>query len=168
MRKQCYQTALGNCYGLKLPKCWLQFKKKILCHLLYFSAHCRYLLQWMQPRLSRYANNLQLRCLNAGATGILEWLCTERRLCSSICFRNLKCSTRMLSEKRWKKSIKLRSVDKREWTTRCLDFRISGVFCLRFWGHHLRSCIDTDMLRLAAAACCDMGWMSVQIATGLI
>ena len=102
MRKQCYQTALGNCYGLKLPKCWLQFKKKILCHLLYFSAHCRYLLQWMQPRLSRYANNLQLRCLNAGATGILEWLCTERRLCSSICFRNLKCSTRMLSEKRWK------------------------------------------------------------------
>ena len=25
--KQFYQTALGSCYGLKLPKCWLQFKK---------------------------------------------------------------------------------------------------------------------------------------------
>jgi len=23
--KQFYQTALGNCYGLKLPNCWLQF-----------------------------------------------------------------------------------------------------------------------------------------------
>jgi len=30
MRKQFCQTALGNCYGLKLPKCWLQFKKKII------------------------------------------------------------------------------------------------------------------------------------------
>jgi len=26
-RKQFYQTAVGNCYGLKLQKCWLQFKK---------------------------------------------------------------------------------------------------------------------------------------------
>ena len=25
-----YQTALGNCYGLKLPKCSLQFKKKFV------------------------------------------------------------------------------------------------------------------------------------------
>jgi len=25
--KQFCRTALGNCYGLKLPKCWLQFKK---------------------------------------------------------------------------------------------------------------------------------------------
>jgi len=32
IRKQFYQTVLGNCYGLKLPKCWLQFKTKILCH----------------------------------------------------------------------------------------------------------------------------------------
>jgi len=24
-RKQFYRTALGNCYGLKLAKCWLQF-----------------------------------------------------------------------------------------------------------------------------------------------
>ena len=30
MRKQCYQAALGNCYGLKLPaECSLRFKKKI-------------------------------------------------------------------------------------------------------------------------------------------
>jgi len=34
IRKQFYQTALGNCYSLKLPKCRLQFKKKLLCHLL--------------------------------------------------------------------------------------------------------------------------------------
>ena len=27
MRKQFYQTALGNCYGLKLPKCRMQFIK---------------------------------------------------------------------------------------------------------------------------------------------
>ena len=27
IRKQFYQTALGNCYGLKLPKCRLQFKE---------------------------------------------------------------------------------------------------------------------------------------------
>jgi len=40
IRKQFCQTALGNCYGLKLPKCWLQFKnKKLSCHLLQFSAH---------------------------------------------------------------------------------------------------------------------------------
>ena len=40
MRKQFSQTALGNCYGLKLPKCWLQFKKYIYCVIfLYFSAH---------------------------------------------------------------------------------------------------------------------------------
>jgi len=25
-----YQTALGNCYGLKLPKCSLQLKKKFV------------------------------------------------------------------------------------------------------------------------------------------
>jgi len=30
MRKQFYQTALGNCYGLKLAKCWLQFKRKLI------------------------------------------------------------------------------------------------------------------------------------------
>jgi len=27
IRNRFYQTALGNLYGLKLPKCWLQFKK---------------------------------------------------------------------------------------------------------------------------------------------
>jgi len=32
MRKRFYQTALGNGYGLKLPKCWLLFtRKKLLC-----------------------------------------------------------------------------------------------------------------------------------------
>ena len=41
MRK-FYQTVPGNCYGLKLPKCWLQFLKvNLLCHLLQFSAHFR-------------------------------------------------------------------------------------------------------------------------------
>ena len=39
---QFYQTVPGNCYGLKLPKCWLQFLKvNLLCHLLQFSAHFR-------------------------------------------------------------------------------------------------------------------------------
>jgi len=33
IRKQLYQTAPGNCYGLKLPKYWLRFKNKFLCHL---------------------------------------------------------------------------------------------------------------------------------------
>ena len=28
------QTALRNCYGLKTPKCWFQFQKNFLCHLL--------------------------------------------------------------------------------------------------------------------------------------
>jgi len=35
IRKQFYQTALGNCYGLKLPKCWLQFKKLNYCVIYY-------------------------------------------------------------------------------------------------------------------------------------
>ena len=35
IRKQFYQTALGNCYGLKLPKCWWQFKKKCYCVIYY-------------------------------------------------------------------------------------------------------------------------------------
>jgi len=34
-RKQFFQTALGNCYGLKLPKCWLQFNKIIECVICY-------------------------------------------------------------------------------------------------------------------------------------
>jgi len=37
IRKQFYQTALGKCYGLKLLKCWLQFKEEylyVLCRLL--------------------------------------------------------------------------------------------------------------------------------------
>ena len=46
MRKQFCQTALGNCYGLKLPKCWLQFKKKII--MVNFSAHFRSL--WVKFR----------------------------------------------------------------------------------------------------------------------
>ena len=29
-RKQCYQTALGNCYGLKFAKCWFQLKNKFI------------------------------------------------------------------------------------------------------------------------------------------
>ena len=28
--KAIYQKALGNCYGLKLPKCWLQFENKFI------------------------------------------------------------------------------------------------------------------------------------------
>jgi len=42
-RKRFYQTALGNCYDLKLPKCQLQLarEKKLSCHLLQFSAHFR-------------------------------------------------------------------------------------------------------------------------------
>ena len=30
IRKQFYRTALGNCYALKLPKCWLQLKNKFV------------------------------------------------------------------------------------------------------------------------------------------
>ena len=39
IRKQFYQTALGNCYGLKLPKCWLQFKKIFYCVIYYNCRH---------------------------------------------------------------------------------------------------------------------------------
>jgi len=39
MRKQFYQTALGNCYDLKLQKCWLQFKKKKYCVIRYNFRH---------------------------------------------------------------------------------------------------------------------------------
>jgi len=37
-RKQFYQTALGNCYGLKLPKYLLQFKNKFIVLFVAFSA----------------------------------------------------------------------------------------------------------------------------------
>jgi len=30
IRKQFHRTALGNCYALKLPKCWLQLKNKFV------------------------------------------------------------------------------------------------------------------------------------------
>ena len=33
------QTPLGNCYGLKLPKCWLQFKTKFHCVIYYNFRH---------------------------------------------------------------------------------------------------------------------------------
>ena len=29
-RKRFHRTSLGNCYDLKLPKCWLQFKDKFV------------------------------------------------------------------------------------------------------------------------------------------
>ena len=38
MRNQFYQTALGNCRGLKVPKCWLQFKK-MYCVIYYNFRH---------------------------------------------------------------------------------------------------------------------------------
>jgi len=34
LRKQFYQTALGNCYGLKLPNADCMGKIDLLCHLL--------------------------------------------------------------------------------------------------------------------------------------
>jgi len=37
--KQFHQTALGNCCGLKLWKCWLQFKKKNYCVIYYNFRH---------------------------------------------------------------------------------------------------------------------------------
>jgi len=39
IRKQFCQTALGNCYGLKLAKCWLQLKKLIYCVIYYNFRH---------------------------------------------------------------------------------------------------------------------------------
>jgi len=46
IRKLFCQTALGDCYGLKLPKCWLQFKNvNLLCRLSWFSAHFRSLVR---------------------------------------------------------------------------------------------------------------------------
>jgi len=41
-------TALGNCYGLKLPKCWLEFKKNkiIVLYIAQFSAHFRSLMKF--------------------------------------------------------------------------------------------------------------------------
>ena len=39
IRKQFCQTALGNCYGLKVPECWLQFKKKNYCVICYNFRH---------------------------------------------------------------------------------------------------------------------------------
>ena len=40
MRKQFCQIAVGNCYCLKLPKCWLQFKrnKSIVSFITIFGA----------------------------------------------------------------------------------------------------------------------------------
>jgi len=56
------QRALGNCYGLKLPKCRLRFKKTILlCHLLQFSAHFRALYGWLGSRV--------VSVLDSGAEG---------------------------------------------------------------------------------------------------
>ena len=37
--KRFYQAALGNCYGLKLPKCSLQFKKNKFVVLLTYFQH---------------------------------------------------------------------------------------------------------------------------------
>ena len=77
-----FHTALGNCCSLKLPKCWLQFKKNFFCHLLQFSAHFRSLLscdgdacdQWMclvtgstccrSVQFSSYAVNKPLAALH--------------------------------------------------------------------------------------------------------
>jgi len=42
IRKQFYQTVLGNCYGLKLPKCRWQFKNAfIVSFIIIISAHFR-------------------------------------------------------------------------------------------------------------------------------
>jgi len=48
---QFYQTALGNCYCLKLPKYWLRFKNKfIVSFITIFSAHFRSLLLCLQVK----------------------------------------------------------------------------------------------------------------------
>ena len=52
IRKRFYQTALGNCYGLKSPKCWLQVKNNfIVLFIIIFLGYLLYL--WRPPRSSR-------------------------------------------------------------------------------------------------------------------
>jgi len=46
---QFYQTALGNCYGLKLTKCWLQFKKKFIVSLIIIFATLSFPIRTLKP-----------------------------------------------------------------------------------------------------------------------
>ena len=47
------RTALGNCYGLKLPKCWLQFKKKYI--VIYYNFRHTFVPYWAkQPRCNSF------------------------------------------------------------------------------------------------------------------
>ena len=62
MRKQFYQTALGNCYGLKLQSADCSLKK-LLCHLLQFSAHFRFLFRVDHGKL-QLLSETQLRDIN--------------------------------------------------------------------------------------------------------
>ena len=50
------QSALGNCYGLKWPKCWLQFEKKNC--IASFSAHFRSLYTFILCRVCVLLANL--------------------------------------------------------------------------------------------------------------
>ena len=84
MRKQFYQTALWKCCGLKLPKCWLQFKKKVYCHVLSFSAHFRSLLaivSWTFNLVNVAANCRWISCVACVETGC--WVALERHVCVS-------------------------------------------------------------------------------------
>jgi len=44
IRKQFYRTSLGNRYGLKLRKCWLQFKKSKFCSVNFWHTFVPYAL----------------------------------------------------------------------------------------------------------------------------
>jgi len=69
MRKQFCQTALGNCYGLKLPKCWLQFTKKNYCVIYYkfrhtFVPYSRHIVSFDIPRVVSGISWIRFLCNN--------------------------------------------------------------------------------------------------------
>jgi len=54
IRKQFYRTALGNCYGLKLPNCRSQFKKQIYCFIRHNFRHtCSLLIAFMHAPVGK-------------------------------------------------------------------------------------------------------------------
>jgi len=67
--KPFYKTAFGNCFGLKLPKCWLQFKKKI------FSVSLIIIFGTLSYPITDYRRILTL-----------NWLCMPCRISFLLCF----------------------------------------------------------------------------------
>jgi len=103
-RKRFYQTALGNCYGIKLPKCWLQSKNNFIVLLVIIfgtSAFSWARLHFSQPNPTdvRYrldSSSMHLNLMSLQNTNRKSYIASQTQPSTSYS-DELKCQKRLLT-----------------------------------------------------------------------